>query len=76
MRHFMINKNKQITNSSDDATHLFEEVDSYANGTRWSVQTKNEVSKRWGGNGEDVDFTVYNTKPSRQQIVSEYFFNY
>lgn len=71
MRSFTTNKQFQITNCDDEAGLLFEHLESYANGLRFQVQEKNEAG-RWGGRGTDVEFTIYNTQPSRKQVVEEY----
>lgn len=71
MNDFTTTANFQITSDETQAALLFEQVETFGNGVRFHVQEKNE-NGRWGGMGTDAEFTVYNTSPTREEVIEQY----
>ena len=71
MRSFTTNAKFEVTENTAEAMFLFEHLESYANGKRFLVQRKNENGK-WGGRGDDVQFTIHLKSPTKTQVVAEF----
>ena len=71
MRDFMINEDFEVVETRDQATRIFDHLESYANGMRFQVQRKNE-NGLWGGRGDDERFTFPYTSATRSRVIAFY----
>lgn len=71
MRNFTTDNQFNITSDKANEAFLFEHLDDHANGMRFQVQEKNEAGK-WGGRGNDIQFTFHGHTTSRAQIIEFY----
>lgn len=71
MRGFTTDNQFNITNDKANQAFLFEHLEDFANGMRFQVQELNENGK-WGGRGNDVQFTFHGHTTSRARVIEFY----
>jgi hypothetical protein len=71
MRDFTTDTKFNINSDKANEAFLFEHLEDCANGMRFQVQEKNEAGK-WGGRGNDVEFTFPGHTTSRARVIEFY----